>query len=464
MSNANDPMSLDADLLAILACPQDKGPLYYLADEDVLYNPRLACTYEVRDAIPVMLIEERTNLDPSAASQLDQLVDERGLQLNFEPPGDGQPDTVGMAAAWEDLARQTRSAFDAVEPFAAAVSELARERWGATAPQPEARPRNVIVAGMGGSGVAGDVCVAATEDRLSVPIGVVKGYELPSYADADTLVIAVSFSGNTEETLAVAQAALDAGAALAVVTCGGQLGELAASVRAPVFTVDETIPMPRAAVGAISVAPLAAFDALGLLADAPRSLADDVAEAVEQIEARTAELADSGPAVFGKPFTSRGASFDDRLITLTAVGALGETAAGRWKTQINENAKLPAMTSAVPELCHNELTGWSIHPAYAGAVTPVFLRHSFEHRQNRRRFEFLRGVLTQAGIGEPIEVVARGTSRLAQLFDLICVGDFFSLQLAAALGRDPGPVDLLAELKAFLAEDDSSTPSRPKSD
>lgn len=449
-------MSLDADLFAILACPQDKGPLYYFEDKDVLYNPRLGCTYEVRNRIPVMLIEERTDLDASAVSQFDQLVAERGLRLSFEQVGDDKPDTVGMRAAWEGLADQAAAAFADVEPFASAVAQMARERWtsgqGPDGTRGAGQPRNVVVAGMGGSGIAGDIVAAVTADARTVPLEVVKGYELSGYVNADTLVVAVSFSGNTEETLAVARSAHDAGAALAVVTCGGQLGELAASIGAPAFTVDETIPMPRAAVAAISIAPLAALDALGVIAGGERSLADDVAETVEGLKARTAELAARGSDAFGKPFTSRAAAFDDRLITLTAAGLLGETAAGRWKTQINENAKLPAMTSAVPELCHNELTGWSIHPAYAGAVTPVFLRHSFEHPQNRRRFEFLRTVLAEAGVGEPIEVVAQGTCALAVLFDLICVGDFFSLELAASLGRDPGPVDVLLELKSFLAQ------------
>jgi glucose/mannose-6-phosphate isomerase len=131
-------------------------------------------------------------------------------------------------------------------------------------------------------------------------------------------------------------------------------------------------------------------------------------------------------------------------------GALGATAALRWKSQINENAKSPAFWNAQPELCHNEIVGWGQHGDLTRqAVTVVALRHDDEHPQVIRRFEFVEEVLDEVVAGV-IEVRAEGDGQLAQLFDLVLIGDFTSLHMAFQEGIDPGPVPLLGELKARL--------------
>ena len=132
-------------------------------------------------------------------------------------------------------------------------------------------------------------------------------------------------------------------------------------------------------------------------------------------------------------------------------GSIGATAAKRWKTQINENAKAPAFWAVQPELCHNEICGWGQHgDVTRQLITLVQLRHDAEHPQVSRRFELVDDLIREV-VADVIEVRAEGDGDLAQLFDLILTGDFVSLWLAAQEGIDPGPVPVLTALKAELA-------------
>jgi glucose/mannose-6-phosphate isomerase len=132
-------------------------------------------------------------------------------------------------------------------------------------------------------------------------------------------------------------------------------------------------------------------------------------------------------------------------------GAVGSTAAARWKTQVNENAKAPAFWSAQPELCHNEVCGWGQHGDVTRQVlTAVALRHDGEHPQVGRRFDLVSEILREV-VAEVVEIRAEGDGDLAQLFDLVLFGDYVSLWMAAEAGIDPGPVPVLVDLKAQLA-------------
>ena len=131
---------------------------------------------------------------------------------------------------------------------------------------------------------------------------------------------------------------------------------------------------------------------------------------------------------------------------------LGEVAAYRWKAQINENAKCPAFSNVYPELCHNELAGWGQHgDATRQLITLVNLRHEAEHPQIARRFDLVVEALREV-VADVVDVVAEGDGDLAQLFDLMFVGDMVSLHLAAAEGIDPGPIPALEDLKRQLAD------------
>jgi len=301
---------------------------------------------------------------------------------------------------------------------------------------------NVVVIGMGGSGIAGDVLLAVAAPLLPVPVTVVKNYECPHFVNESSLVFAVSCSGRTEETIEAATDAALAGAKMVVVASGGELAHLAQSWRAPIIGLPD-VPWPRVAFGAMSVPLLAVLWKMGLLPGADLW----VERAVEQLRWRRDEFVrgaeGSEPAVVARRI---GAT----VPLMHGGGLIGMVAAARWKAQVNENAKRLAFSAVQPELCHNEVCGWTDgSKALAEFTSLVMLRHDSEHPQVGRRFELVRD-LVRPYTAEVIEVRAQGEGDLAQLFDLTYFGDYVSLWLAADAGVDPGPIDVLMWLKSQL--------------
>jgi len=302
---------------------------------------------------------------------------------------------------------------------------------------------NVVVAGMGTSGLAGDLLQAVAGPLASVPVHVVKTYECPAFVGSSTLFIAVSYSGNTEETVACAIAARAAGAHIVVVAAGGALQALAAQWDAPFGKVDASLPSARSALGALAIPPIAVLDEIGLMPGARRG----IRAVVDQLRLRRDECmaSDGGPAALLARRIGR------TIPILHGGEPLGAVAALRWKTQINENAKCPAFVAVQPDLCHNELVGWGQHgDATRQLMTLVALRHSGEHMQTRRRFDFTAEALREV-YSDVIEVAGEGDGLLAEFFDLAFLGDLVSLHLAFNEGLDPGPSPIVDSLKATLS-------------
>jgi glucose/mannose-6-phosphate isomerase len=307
---------------------------------------------------------------------------------------------------------------------------------------PESAISNVVVTGMGGSGIGGDLLAAVCAPELAVPVTVAKGYELPAFVGPDSLVFCVSFSGDTEETLAAADQAAEAGAAVVAVTTGGALGRLADAHGWPTVAVPSSIPQPRAALAALAAPPLVVLERVGLC--------DGVTARLSAAADHVARRRDAFVGVSAEPVTV--ARRIGRTIPLVygSPGVAG-VAAQRWKTQVNENAKAPAFWSVQPELGHNELAGWGEGGDVTRQVlTLVTLRHDAEHPQIARRFAHVEEVLTEV-VADVVEVRAQATEPLACFFELALLGDLVSLHLASNEGVDPGPVPALVELKAQLA-------------
>jgi glucose/mannose-6-phosphate isomerase len=337
-------------------------------------------------------------------------------------------DTLGMF----DLTRNLPEQVEAAAQAARGLSGLPRREM----------VENVVVLGMGGSGVAGDLLLATAAPFMAVPVVVVKNYVPPAFVGEGTLVFAVSFSGDTEETLEAATEAAVQGATVVCVTSGGELGKRASGWGAPVIAIPSGIPQPRAGIGAMAIPPLVVLEEIGLFPGATQW----IGLAVDQLRRRRDELdrPDSAAVELARRI--------GRTVPLVySAGALGTTAATRWKTQLNENAKIPAFSATYPELCHNEICGWGQHGDVTRQVfTVVNLRTDAEHPQIIRRFELVDEILREVVAGVE-EVVAQGEGDLAQLLDLVYFGDMVSLHLAAQEGIDPGPVPILAELKSRLA-------------
>ena len=290
---------------------------------------------------------------------------------------------------------------------------------------------HVLVLGMGGSGIAGDVLQAVAAPFMPVPVTVVRGYEAPSFVSEGTLCFAVSYSGNTEETVEAAQSAVAAGARMVVLSTGGQLAELAAAWDAPHIRLPD-IPMPRAGIGAVSIPPLLVLERVGPL---PRCRGSTSTRRCSQLRRRR----DAARRSRGRA-AHRLAEQIGRTIPLAYGGdAIGAVVAYRFKCQVNENAKAPAFSGALPEMCHNEICGWGQHGDVTRQVmTVVRFRHDFEHPQVARRFDLTHDMLDEV-VHAIVDVQAEGEGALAQLFDLVIQGDFVSLHMAALAGVDPGP-------------------------
>ncbi|TMM19704.1 MAG: SIS domain-containing protein [Actinobacteria bacterium] len=335
----------------------------------------------------------------------------------------------------------TLGMWDAAAQLPEQLTAATRQAAGTAGLPSGASIANVVVLGMGGSGITGDVFEAAAGSDLRVPVSVVKSYCLPGFVGPASLVFAVSYSGDTEETVEAARAAVARGARVVVVTSGGKLARLAEDWGAPAPYVPDSIPQPRAAVGAMTVPLLLVTEDLGLLPGARQR----VDQAVAQLRHRRDQLV--GPA---SPAAALARRIGRTIPLVYGAAGVGAVAARRWKADVNENAKAPAFAASHPELCHNEVAGWGQHGDVTRQVfTLVNLRHEGEHPRVARRFGLVDDIVREVVAGIE-EVRAEGEGRLAQLLDLVMFGDFVSLHLAAQEGLDPGPVPALTEIKSRL--------------
>jgi glucose/mannose-6-phosphate isomerase len=294
----------------------------------------------------------------------------------------------------------------------------------------------VMVCGMGGSAIGGDLATAALGDRLTKPLITLRSYELPSWATSEWTVLLSSYSGDTEETLACFDAAEALGARRIVASTGGRLVEDARAAGVPVIGLPGLLPAPRTAVAYMLVC---ATEVAALAGAAPRihteidAAAAFLVDQADDLQARAGELASllegSLPVVYGADLT----------------GAI----ARRWKAQINENAELPAFFSELPEADHNELCGWEGTEASGARLSAVMLEDSDQHPRERRRFELTAEAIEATGT-EVIRVETAGETRVARLLWAVVLGDLVSIRLAESRGVDPLPVEAIERFKAAL--------------
>jgi len=299
-----------------------------------------------------------------------------------------------------------------------------------TARLEEAEAAGLMVCGMGGSAIGGELAGAAIGDRLTRPLVSIRDYELPSWATPEWTVLCSSYSGNTEETLACFEAAEALGARRLVLSTGGELVERAREAGVPVVA-PPGIYQPRVAVAYMFVA---AAEAAVLAGAAPgmRTEIDAAAAFLERealaIKAKAAEIAST---LGGAPTVVYGCD-------LTA------PVAHRWKTQINENAKQLAFHSELPEADHNEICGWAGEDA--GRMAAVFLEDCDQHPRERRRFELTAGLVADGG-ATVVRVETAGETRVERLLWAVLLGDLVSLEIARRRGVDPESIVAIDKLK-----------------
>jgi glucose/mannose-6-phosphate isomerase len=302
-------------------------------------------------------------------------------------------------------------------------------------------PGGLIVAGMGGSAIGGMLARAALGDRASRPLAVARCYELPAWTTPDTAVLCCSYSGDTEETLACYEAAGALGTPRVVATTGGRLAQAAREDGVPVIPLAGGY-QPRAAVAYTTVA---ALEVAALCGVGPR-----VNSEIDVAAAHAEELvAEWGPDAPADCLAKSVAEALHGTIVQVAGSGLTSPVAYRWKSQLNENAKVPAFAHELPELDHNELVGWAGAPQL-GRFAAVFLDDCDLHPRARQRIELTRE-LVEPHAAATFVVESRGESRTERVLSLVLLGDLVSLYLAALRGVDPTPVEVIDRLKSELA-------------
>jgi glucose/mannose-6-phosphate isomerase len=293
----------------------------------------------------------------------------------------------------------------------------------------------LLVCGMGGSAIGGDLAAAALGSRLGKPLTVVRSYGLPVWTPTDRAVLCSSYSGDTEETIACYDAAEALGATRIVAATGGALAEAARRDGVSVIGLPAGL-QPRAAVGymftvAAEVASLyAGSDTIRMEIDSSAAhlerLRDELGERAAELAVR---LAGTVPAIYGSGLTS--------------------PVAYRWKCQLNENAKMPAFSHEFPELDHNEIVGWEGAATDGAKMSAVLLEDRDQHPRERRRIEVTAGLI-EPHAAHVARVETKGESRTERLLWAVMLGDLLSLHLAAHRGVDPTPVAVLERLKDEL--------------
>jgi glucose/mannose-6-phosphate isomerase len=311
-------------------------------------------------------------------------------------------------------------------------------------PKDYANIDKVVILGMGGSAIGGDLVRSLLLSKKKPIIFVSRDYDLPAFVDDRTLVIASSYSGNTEETLSAFSQALKKRCKKLAMTTGGKLRAMAEDARVPVFLIDY-VAQPRAALG-YSFMPLIAFlQRLGLA----ENKTAEVEAMIQDLERLLAELKETVPTG-SNPAKQLAARLHGKIAAIYGAGILSQVA-HRWKTQINENSKAWAFYETFSELNHNAVVGYQFPQELASKMYVVLLRCPSLHPRTLIRYQVTGELLEQSGIiHETID--SRGKSELSQMMGLIYLGDWVSYYLAMLNEIDPTPVKAIDYLKKRLSQ------------
>jgi len=303
--------------------------------------------------------------------------------------------------------------------------------------------KHIVVCGMGGSAIAGNILADLLLDKVNVPIYINRNYKLPSFVGKDTLVFALSYSGNTEETLSAVACVAKAQARIICITSGGKLKKLAEEKRYPYYLIPAGY-QPRAALPYLLVPFLNSLDSMGIIAETQKGLD----EAIILLKKLREEYGVDCP-LRNNPVKQLGQKLLAKIPFIFAT--TGTTAAGlRFKTQFNENSKMTALFNVFPELNHNEIVNLSVLKRAEHNFALLFLRDEEDNERIKKRMEITKSLLGRQ-LGGVHEVWSRGKFPLARILSLIYFGDFLSVYLALLQEIDPTPVAVISRLKRELS-------------
>jgi glucose/mannose-6-phosphate isomerase len=340
-------------------------------------------------------------------------------------------DPQNMRQHLQGLPQQCRDAWNKAKKF-----EL---------PKDYAEVDKVVITGMGGSAIGGDLVHSLFEAQKKPIIFVNREYDLPAFVDEKTLVIASSYSGNTEETLSAFSQALEKKSKKLAITTGGKLKPMAEKAGLPVFTIDY-VGQPRAALGYGFMSLIAFLQMLGLVKDQT----GEVETMIQALEKQLADLKETVPTG-SNPAKQLAGKLVGKISVIYGAGILSQVA-HRWKTQMNENGKASAFYEIFSELNHNAVVGYQFPKELASEIYMVMLRCPSLHHRLLLRYKITGDMLAQSGISYEI-IDSRGKSELSQMMGLIYLGDWVSYYLAMLNETDPTPVKIIEYLKKRLSEE-----------
>ena len=350
---------------------------------------------------------------------------------NIRPTDLPKLDPAGMHAVIAGLPKQCIQAMALTEQSAAVI--------------PDKKYRAAVICGMGGSAIAGDLLASYLTDKAAFPVIVNRNYGLPGWVGRDDLVIASSYSGDTEETLAGFDESLARGAAICGITSGGELQRRCGERGLPCLEIPGGLP-PRGALG------YSLFGILGTLIKS-RLVPDcrvEVMETVRLLETLAKEYDPGAPSSSNRAKSLAQQLHNGMPVIYASSDSMGGVAR-RWANQLNENAKVLSYWALFPELCHNEIVGWEKLPEIRKQTRVVFLEDQDDHPRNALRARIVKEILDPSAAGL-FTVKSQGTSLLARMLSLVYLGDWVSLYLAHLNQVDPTPVQRIAELKVRLKE------------
>ncbi len=308
-----------------------------------------------------------------------------------------------------------------------------------TAPTPAQEIRNIVVAGMGGSGIGANIVEKLVSQSLALPYQITKTYTVPASVGKHTLFIACSFSGGTEETLAALEQAEAQGATVFAITSGGKLLEIAQAKGYGHVILPNEAPCPRAFIGYAIVQLLYALHKFGFI--------DDNFE--KGLEASVTRLKNTQESI-QSPAKALASRFKGRQVILYADQQI-EPLLVRFQQQINENAKQLCHINVVPEMNHNELVGWGLPAEQYDHMALLWIRHNNEHNRVAKRIDICKTRLnSKAGVA--LEINAEGNTSVEQALYLIHLFDWVSYYLAEENGVDAFEIEPIIYLKNELAK------------
>ncbi len=334
--------------------------------------------------------------------------------------------------------------YDRIRSFPGQVREAVALGTAAPLRPRRRRAANIVLCGLGGSAIAGDLLRSYLAGDLRVPFLVNRHYTLPAFVDPSTLVIVSSYSGNTEETNAAHREALRRRAQLLCITSGGQTAALATRHRSPLITIPPGSP-PRAALGYSFFPLLIALARMGFIRNRQR----EIRETLALLEEKSPLYARPDPA--NNPALQLAEHLQGRISVLYSSTEHMDSVNTRWRGQIAENAKALCFGNVVPEMNHNELVGWHVLHQQMKEMQVVFLRDRGDHRRVQIRMDISRQILREY-TPHVTEIWSEGKTLLARMFSLLYLGDWMSFYLAMLHRVDPTPVRVIDHLKQELAK------------